>query len=253
MSDIRTAGLVIIGNEILSGRTRDANLQALASGCAEQGIRLVEVRVVRDIEDPIIDAVNALRASCDVVFTTGGIGPTHDDITAAAVAKALGRKLTRHPEADKILRAYYDDERINEARMKMADGPEGAGLIPNPLSHAPGFRVDNVFILPGVPSIVQAMLEDLLPELGSGKKVLSCTVSSYVREGDVADGLSRVQDAHDAVEIGSYPFYRSGKLGTSLVLRGDDRVALDAAEADVIALLKSLGHEPVVLDALDAG
>ncbi len=238
-----TAALLIIGNEILSGRTVDANLPYLASFLGQIGIRLVEVRVVPDIEDEIVDAVNTLRAKVDYLFTTGGIGPTHDDITSAAVAKAVGRKLVRHPEAERRLIAFYPPERRTEARMKMAETPEGAALIDNPVSVAPGFIVENVHVLAGVPKIMQAMLDALRPRLQGGAVVHARTLVVFRGEGDMASSLGAIQDRFPSVDIGSYPFFRMDKPGTSIVCRSDDVAALDAAFAELEAYCRTNGIE----------
>ncbi|MFO1071549.1 MAG: molybdopterin-binding protein [Geminicoccaceae bacterium] len=241
-----TAALLIIGNEILSGRTQDANLAFLALGLNEAGIQLREVRVVPDDEAEIVAAVNALRARFDHLFTTGGIGPTHDDITSACVARAVGRPLTRHPEAERRLLAYYPPEKVNAARMKMADTPEGAVLIDNPVSVAPGYQVENVYVLPGVPSILQAMFAGLKPRLKGGATVLSRTLTLYCPEGEIAEALSQVQARHPLVEIGSYPFARHERFGTSLVFRSPDQAALNAAAAEVQAIAQA--HQLEIVD-----
>lgn len=238
-----TAALIIIGNEILSGRTQDKNLAWLGKELNELGVRLMEVRVIPDIESTIIDTVNALRSAHSYVFTTGGIGPTHDDITCASVAKAFGRKVVRHPEAERRLLAHYTPEQINEARMKMADVPEGAELIDNPVSTAPGFRVENVFVMAGVPSIMQAMFGNVKHLLTGGAKMLSCTLSAFVTEGTIAAGLTAVQNAHPATEIGSYPFIRDGRLGTSLVVRCTDVDELERTVLEVSQLLRTFTQE----------
>jgi len=238
-----TAALLIIGNEILSGRTVDANLPYLATFLGKLGIRLMEVRVVPDIEAEIVDAVNTLRAKMDYVFTTGGIGPTHDDITAASIAKAFGRELIRHPEAERRLIAFYPPERRTEARMKMADTPEGAALIDNPVSVAPGFIVENVHVMAGVPKIMQAMLDVLKPRLVGGAVVRSRTLVVFAGEGDMALGLSEIQHRFPDLEIGSYPFFRMDKPGTSIVVRGDDIALIDAAFEEIRAYCASRGVE----------
>ena len=230
-----TAALIIIGNEILSGRTQDANLTFLAQALNEVGIQIREVRIVPDAEADIVEAVNALRAKYDHVFTTGGIGPTHDDITSASVAKALGLPFGRHPEAERRLLAYYPPEKVNAARMKMADTPEGAELIDNPVSVAPGFTVENVHVLPGVPSILQAMFAGLKPRLSGGAVVRSRTITVVCPEGDMAKALAAIQAAHPTVEIGSYPFMRQGSFGTSLVLRSVDEDAITSAADAILA------------------
>lgn len=229
-----TAAMLIIGNEILSGRTQDANLAFLAKSLGDAGIRLREARVIVDDETEIVAAVNALRARYTYVFTSGGIGPTHDDITAACIAKAFGLPFGRHPEAERRLRAHYPPDKVNEARLKMAETPEGAELIDNPVSIAPGFRVENVFVMAGIPSIMQAMLAGLIPSLTGGAPVRSRTIVAHCPEGDIAAPLTAVQARHPAVEIGSYPFMRAGAFGTSLVLRSADEAALSAAASDLL-------------------
>ena len=243
-----TACLIIIGNEILSGRTVDANLPYIANALGSIGVRLAEARIVPDIEAEIAGAVNACRRKHTYVFTTGGIGPTHDDITARSIAKAFGLPFGRHAEAERRLLAYYPPERVNEARMKMADTPEGAELIDNPVSIAPGFRVENVYVLPGVPKIMQAMFDGLLPTLKGGAKVLSRAVTVFAPEGDVAAGLSEIQARFPELEIGSYPFFRVEGPGTTVVLRGQDPMRIDAAADALLALATRLGartHEDV--------
>jgi molybdenum cofactor synthesis domain-containing protein len=236
-----TACLIIIGNEILSGRTVDANLPYLAKALGEIGIVLAEARVVADDEAAIVEAVNACRARHDHVFTTGGIGPTHDDITAACIAKAFGRRLVRHPEAERRLLAYYPPEKVNAARLSMADMPEGATLIDNPVSIAPGFTIGNVHVLAGVPKIMQAMLDGLLPSFAGGPKLRSRSITLYAPEGEVAAGLGALQQRYPMLAIGSYPFYRPQGPGTTIVLRGRDAEALAAGAADLLALAQELG------------
>lgn len=236
-----TASLVIIGNEILSGRTHDKNLPHLAVELNKAGIQLREVRVVPDIEAEIVDAVNAVRARYDYVFTTGGIGPTHDDITTASVAKAFGVNVIRHPEAEAALRAHYTAEQINEARLKMADVPEGATLIPNPVSTAPGFCIGNVYVMAGVPKIMQAMLAAIIPLLTGGDSVGSLSLTTDLPEGTIAAGLTAIQDKYPTVDIGSYPQYAEGRPQTTLVCRAMDTAANQAAADEVRALIATLG------------
>jgi molybdenum cofactor synthesis domain-containing protein len=238
------AALLIIGNEILSGRTRDANLPYLAETLEGRGIRLAEARVVPDIESEIVAAVDALRARYDYVFTTGGIGPTHDDITAAAVARAFGVPLERHPEAVRRLEAHYPPGQLNEARLKMADVPAGAGLIDNPVSAAPGFRIANVYVMAGIPRIMQAMLDGIVGELAGGPRLASRVVGCDLPEGAVAAGLAAIQARHPAVEIGSYPGFREGRPSVSLVLRGADAAEVETAAGEVAALVERLGERP---------
>jgi len=240
-----TAAVLLIGNEILSGRTQDANLNYLARQLGALGIRLKECRVVVDEEAAIVEAVNALRARYTYVFTTGGIGPTHDDITAECVAKAFGRRHVIHPEAHRILAAYYAEtgREFNEARLRMAHTPEGATLIENKLSRAPGFRIENVFVMAGIPAVMRAMFEAAVPSLETGPEVRSRSIATFLAEGDVAKGLTELQARYGMLEIGSYPFVRDGRVGTTLVMRGTDKVAIDAAAADLLALLKSRGAD----------
>ena len=221
------ACLVIIGNEILSGRTQDKNINFIACELVKIGIQLVEIRVIPDINQTIIDVIRHYSATFDYVFTTGGIGPTHDDITTAAVAEAFGLKVVRNAEAEKILEDHYGKEILNAARLKMADIPEGAKLIYNPVSAAPGFIIKNVYVMAGVPSIMQAMFGNIKGDLRGGAKILSKTISIFTTEGFLAAGLSAIQDEFPDVEIGSYPFIKSQKLGTSLVCRSPDKEKLD--------------------------
>ena len=241
---IYTAALIIIGNEILSGRTQDANLAYLANGLNKLGIRMIEARVIRDDEDVIVATVNELRQAHDYVFTTGGIGPTHDDITSAAVAKAFDRPFGRNPEAEVIMLAHYKPEEVTEARMKMADTPVGATLLDNPISRAPGFQVENVYVLPGVPIIMQAIFEGFKHTLAGGTPVQSRTIHAYVPEGQIGDGLAELQTNHPDAEIGSYPFIRHGKMGASLVIRASDPTAIEAAAEGLQNLIRALGGDP---------
>ncbi len=237
-----TACLIIIGNEILSGRTQDKNLAHLAVKLNEVGVRLVETRVIPDIEDTIIATVNECRATFDYVFTTGGIGPTHDDITSAAIAKAFGIKLHRHPEAEAALRAHYKGaDPINAARLKMADVPDGAELIPNAVSAAPGFRIGNVFVLAGVPAIMQSMLSTILPMLNGETPIQSLNLTTDIREGTLADGLTDIQHNFPDVEIGSYPHFNKGELSTTLVFSSPDASRNASALKETEALIKRLG------------
>jgi molybdenum cofactor synthesis domain-containing protein len=239
-----TACLIIIGNEILSGRTVDANLSYVATRLGEIGIRMAEARIVPDDEAAIVEAINACRARHTYVFTTGGIGPTHDDITAASVAKAFGRRYERNRAAERRLLAYYPPERVNEARMSMADMPEGVELIDNPISVAPGFRIENVHVLPGVPKIMQAMLDGVLPTLKGGPVVHSRAITVLAPEGDVAAaGLGDLQARFPMLEIGSYPFWRPEGPGTTIVLRGTDPAQIAAAAGELLELAGRLGAE----------
>ncbi len=242
---VYTAAVLIIGNEILSGRTQDVNLAYLGSQLNAVGIRLREARVVADEEDEIVRAVNECRARYDYVFTTGGIGPTHDDITAACVAKAFGLPLVRNPEAVAVLERHYPPGQLNEARLRMASTPLGATLIANPVSAAPGFQIDNVFVMAGVPSIMRAMFDGLKHRLAGGAPMLSATVVTDLGEGVIAKDLAALQGRYGDVEIGSYPWFRAGRFGTSLVLRGTDAARLAAAAEEVRALIRALGGEPI--------
>ena len=241
-----TAAVLIIGNEILSGRTQDANLGYLGRELAQLGIRIVEARVVPDIEAEIVKAVNELRAKATYLFTTGGIGPTHDDITGESIAKAFGVKWVLHPEAHKILLDHYGPEKLNAARLRMAHTPEGASLIANPVSKAPGVRIGNVYILAGIPAIAQAMFQSLKHELSGGPPLLSATVTAYAAEGIVAAGLEAIQKRYPGLDIGSYPFQQQGRHGTQLVVRGTDKAALTAARDEIAHLVKDLGQEFLV-------
>ncbi|MSP80474.1 MAG: competence/damage-inducible protein A [Rhodospirillales bacterium] len=241
-----TACLVIIGNEVLSGRTQDANLQYLAGALNEAGVRLMEARVIPDVEATIVATVNECRAKFDHVITTGGIGPTHDDITSESIAKAFGVPHVVHPEAEARLRRHYArPEDLNAQRLRMATLPEGAELIDNPVSAAPGFRIGNVMVLAGVPRIMQAMFDGFRHRLKGGAPMRSRTVLAYVPEGQMAAGLGAVQTAHPSVEIGSYPFFRAGRLGTSLVVRGTDAAKVAAATEAVKVLVRAQGGEPI--------
>jgi molybdenum cofactor synthesis domain-containing protein len=243
-----TAALVIIGNEVLSGRTRDANTAYLAERLNALGVRLREVRVVRDAFEAIARAVNELRAENDYVFTTGGIGPTHDDITAEAVARAFGRPLVAHPEALARLERHYAAGDFTPARRRMANTPEGAVLIDNPVSAAPGFQVENVFVLAGVPRIMQAMFESVRHRLVGGEPLISRTVRCNLPEGRIAGRLARLQDAFPDLEIGSYPHMHQAGPSVRLVLRGTDAVRLAAAVAALTTLIAELGGSAEELD-----
>lgn len=239
---IVTAGLLVIGDEILSGRTKDVNIAATAEFCTDLGIALSEVRVVPDEEDMIVAAVNALRAGYTYVFTTGGIGPTHDDITAEAIAKAFGVDLPINAEARAMLEARWNETgtEITNARLRMARIPEGAELIVNAVSAAPGFRIGNVHVMAGVPVIMRAMLEAIAPTLQGGQKVDSRTVSAAVGEGALGDPLAEIQSRYDDVKIGSYPQMGHTHILTHLVLRSADIARLDEATAEVQALVDAL-------------
>jgi molybdenum cofactor synthesis domain-containing protein len=233
-----TAAMLVIGDEILSGRTRDANMHHLARALTDHGIRLAEVRVVADEHPRIVDALKALSAGFDHVFTSGGIGPTHDDITADAVAEAMGVTIIIRDDAREILQAHYDrqGQELNAARLRMARIPEGATLIDNPVTAAPGFSIGNVHVMAGVPTIFEAMLAGLLPRLTGGSPVLSQSLSISRGEGDIADVLGRLARAHPEVSIGSYPFQRDGAHGSNVVVRSQDGAAVDRVMAELSRL-----------------
>ena len=239
-----TACVLIIGNEILSGRTQDANLSFLAQGLNDVGVRVREARVIADDPQAIITTLNAVRHAFDYVFTTGGIGPTHDDITAQCVADAFCVRLILHPEAKRLLETHYPPGHLNEARLRMAMIPEGATLLPNPISRAPGFQIGNVFVLPGVPSIMQGIFEQLKYRLRGGEKVLSRSVSCQLAEGTLARDLGVLQSRHRDIEIGSYPYFLRGDFGVTLVLRGTNKARLAAATDEVKELIRVLGGDP---------
>jgi molybdenum cofactor synthesis domain-containing protein len=243
---IWTAALVVIGDEILSGRTHDKNIAQVASWLQVQGIRLMEVRVVPDLEDRIAEAVNALRTTYDYVFTTGGIGPTHDDITVDAVAKALGVPVVEHPEARRILEEFYATRGgLNPARLRMARVPEGAALIPNKMSGAPGIRIGNLFMMAGVPAITAQMLDALTGTLQGGAPLLSETVGGWVQESHVAQILRDVEKAHPQCQVGSYPFFREGRTGANFVIRSTDPVELESCVDALTAALSEAGQEVI--------
>ena len=239
------AAILIIGNEILSGRTQDTNTSTLATWLNSIGVIVKEVRVIPDIEKTIVDTLNILRKENNYVFTTGGIGPTHDDITAQSVSKAFGLKYETHKEAFKILEAYYKPGEFNEGRQKMVKMPENAKLILNPTSGAPGFSVENVFCLPGVPSILKSMLGSLKNEIVGGEPVLSHTISLKTVESEIANSLTKVQDQNGDVEIGSYPFFHAGKLGVSIVLRSENQSKIDNCISQVLKFVKEKNIEIV--------
>jgi len=236
-----TACLILIGNEILSGRTQDKNLSYVGATLNDWGIRLIEARVILDSESVIVDTVNHYRSQVTYVFTTGGIGPTHDDITTASVAKAFGVPVHRHPEAEALLRDHYKAENLNEARLKMANIPQGAELIHNPVSAAPGFILDNVFVMAGVPRICQAMLDEIRPRLVGGAPMLSHSMEVDCPEGDLADGITAVQDEFADVEIGVYPLIKHGKLMANIVLRCEEEPQLAACDEALRTFITGLG------------
>jgi molybdenum cofactor synthesis domain-containing protein len=248
MSDPVRACLIIIGNEILSGRTHDKNLPYLAEELNTLGVRLVETRVIPDIEDTIIETLNECRAKFDYVFTTGGIGPTHDDITSECVAKAFGVAIELNADAHDLLKSHYDNPAdLNEARLRMARIPVGAELIQNPISKAPGFRMENVYVMAGVPMIMQAMFQGIKHQLIGGKPMVSRSVGGYIPEGTIAKVLAEIQGDFPVTDIGSYPFLREGKLGTTLVVRGENPDDVNqAAERIRLAIIE--GGKDVIED-----
>lgn len=235
MTKTTTACVLIIGNEILSGKTQDQNLHFMGEAFARLGIKLAEARVIRDEPEVIADVVNECRARYDYVFTTGGIGPTHDDLTAESVARAFGVALVR--DEDAVKRIGRGGRELNEARLKMAMIPEGASLIDNPISHAPGFRIENVFVMAGIPSIARAMFAAVESELAGGAPILSDYVDLYASEGDIAAPLDAIARRFADLEIGSYPFSREGRFGASIVVRGTESERIAAALAEVRTIL----------------
>ena len=243
---IWTAGIVVIGDEILSGRTQDKNVAQIGRWLNVQGIRLKEVRIVGDDQDAIVGAVNAVRSAYDYCFTTGGIGPTHDDITVDAIAAALGREVIIHPEARALLEEYYATRGgLNEGRLAMARVPAGAALIDNPVSKAPGIRVDNVFILAGIPHIAAGMLEGLTGKLEGGRPLVSVTVGAYAPESEVADLLRAVERSADGIAVGSYPFFKEGRVGSNFVVKSEDEALAQSAANALAEGLSQAGYQPV--------
>ncbi|HEY7992008.1 MAG TPA: molybdopterin-binding protein [Stellaceae bacterium] len=242
-----TACVLIIGNEILSGRTQDTNLNFIAKGLVERGVRLMEARVIPDIADTIVATVNEVRAKYDYVFTTGGIGPTHDDITAECIAKAFGVPLVLNDEIHQMMLKRYPPGGLNEARLRMAHTPEGASLVPNPIQGPPGFRMGNVIVMAGVPRIMQGMFGAILHELNGGPPIVSRTVNCPLPEGVIARGLGEIQARYPELDIGSYPTFGRGTPETNLVLRGTDTAKLADAVGETTELVRSLGGKPTEL------
>jgi molybdenum cofactor synthesis domain-containing protein len=238
-----TAALIVIGDEILSGRTPDANIAYIAAHLGKIGIALREVRVVPDVEEAIVTAVNALRPMFTYVFTTGGIGPTHDDITTDAIAKAFGVGVDLDPRAVEAMRKGYSERELTPARLRMARIPQGAELIDNPVSKAPGFMLGNVIVMAGIPRIMQVMLDSVSPRLRTGRKMLSRSVRLDVPEGDAAPGLADLQSTYPSVQIGSYPFFEKGRLGTYVVMRCADEATLLRAHVDLWKLIEREGFK----------
>ena len=247
---IPTAAVLIIGNEILSARTQDVNLNAIARKLLAMGIQLAEARVVRDDEAAIIEAINALRARYTYVLTTGGIGPTHDDITTQSIAKALGLPLVQHPEATTLLKAYYTPADLNPERLRMASMPHGARLIDNPVSVIPGFQIENVYVLAGVPEVMLAMLDIVAQTLQQGPRLHVVTINCRVTEGLLAGELAELASRFPQLELGSYPSLRRGELGVALVVRGTDQVAVAEAVEEIKAIVTRHGGKPEVESAI---
>lgn len=237
----KTAGILIIGNEILSGRTQDKNIAYIGRYLENLGIVLMEVSVIPDLEARIAAGVLAYSRAYDYVFTTGGIGPTHDDITTAAIAGAFAVGVERRPDAVARMAEYYEADALTEARLKMAEVPKGAILIDNPVSGAPGYQIDNVFVLAGVPVIMQAMLNGLNDRLTGGPPILTAGVTTNLTESRLADGMAKIQQATGAVNIGSYPYFRRGRPGVNIVLRGADRTLLKRQYEAILGLLERCG------------
>jgi len=243
-SNAVTACVLIIGNEILSGRTQDINLQHIALTLGEWGVQVREARVIPDVEDVIVKTVNESRAAFDYVFTTGGIGPTHDDITAECIAKAFGVPLVIHPEIASLIERRPAPPDVMEARMRMARVPEGSRLVENTTGGPPGFCIENVYVMAGIPGVMQAMLGSLDGKLKRGDVVRSRSVTAFLGESQIAQALSAIQDRFPAVDIGSYPFFRNERYGTSLVMRGTDEATLDAVLEAVKAAIVAAGETP---------
>ncbi len=243
-----TACVLIIGDEILSGRTQDSNLAFIGKRCDKLGIRLRETRIIPDVAETIIAAVNECRRRFTYLFTTGGIGPTHDDRTAAALARAFNVKLIRNPDALAALDKYYAAGRLNEARLKMADIPETARLIDNPVSGAPGFQLENVFVLPGVPLIMQAMFEGIVDRLSGGEPMLIRSMATNLTEGMIAAALDELQERYQDLSIGSYPYFKQGKLGVNVVSRGTDKVRLDELAGELEEMILNLNGKVLLSD-----
>ena len=245
--DTVTAAVLLIGDELLSGRTKDINLGHIAETMTGIAIEVREARFVADEEDEIVAALNALRERYDYVFTTGGIGPTHDDITADSVAKAFGVDISVSDEAVRVMKERYPDRELNEARLRMARVPHGASLVANPVSAAPGFNIGNVFVMAGVPRIMQAMLANIVPTLERGKPLLSRSIRVDTGEGNLAGPLKAIQDRYPGVSMGSYPFEEDGKFGANVVLRSKDEAALEQAEKEVQAMAEDLKGMPITV------
>jgi molybdenum cofactor synthesis domain-containing protein len=239
--DLKNAAVIIIGNEILSGRTQDLNISYIGKNLEKLGIILSEVIIIPDVESTIIEKVKHYSDNYDYVFTTGGIGPTHDDITTESIAKAFNVKLLRNTEAVAIMERYYDPGTLTEARLKMADIPEGASLIDNPVSGAPAFQLKNVFVLAGVPNIMQAMFDALVDRLVSGPPILSVSVCTNLTESKLAEGMTKIQNDCEQVSIGSYPYFKRGQLGVNIVLRSTNAELLKQQTDSIVSLVNEIG------------
>lgn len=247
INNVTTAAVIIIGNEILSGRTQDANLSHIAKKLNQHGVVVKEARIIPDQEDVIAETVYHCHKMYDYVFTTGGIGPTHDDITAASVAKAFGREVEFNQEALEILKKRYDQKELPSGRKNMARMPKDVKLILNPITEAPGFQIENVYVMAGIPEVMRGMLDCLLPRLQSGTPIQSQAVRCHLTEGEIAEGLQRIQNQYTNIEIGSYPFWKLGQNGpiTTIVLRGTDELKINEAAKLVADLISSLGDTPI--------
>ena len=245
----KTAAIIVIGDEILSGRTKDKNIGWLAEQLNEMGIDLIEARVIADVEQTIIDTVRTLSKRYDYIFTSGGIGPTHDDITTASIAKAFGKAVIRHPEAERRLLVHYEgtDIPFNEARQKMADIPEDASLIDNPASAAPGFILENVYVMAGVPSILQSMFEGLRDSLQGGQKRLRLTVQCAIGEGTIATIMQQVSEAFADLSVGSYPWFKPGQFGTAVVVSSKNRDDVYQAAEMIASQVRESGYDATIL------
>lgn len=252
-TEIYSAAIIIIGNEILSGRVRDNNTAWIAEKLIERGIKISEVRIIPDVKEEIIGAINDLRVKADYVFTTGGIGPTHDDITAGCVAEAFDVELEANKEAMAMLEEYYGPANISESQKKMAIIPKGAGLIENVISGAPGFIMENVFVMAGVPRIMQSMFSEIIEMLKIGQPLLSNTIACTLQESDISQDLEKLQNNYSDIEIGSYPHYRGGVPGLSLVLRSTDNERLNAATRELISIIRAFGAVPKAVSIKSTG
>lgn len=241
-----TAAIIVIGNEILSGRTQDTNVQFIAKRLSDLGITLKEVRVVADDESAIIESVNHLRAKHTYIFTTGGIGGTHDDITFASIAKALKQPLEENQEVIEIMRAYYGDERLTPARRKMALMPKSVQLLKNSTSKDRAFQFENVFVLAGIPSVMHSMFDILSPHLKPGNRFYCKTITCGLQEGVIAEALTQIQNHYPTLSVGSYPFYKNEGVGVSFVVRGQDLDKVSKAADEIVAMVKDFGDEPIL-------